>query len=67
MLVYYNSRGCLFIHLLLALSAAPMGGMFKHAGLNSKYNLCPLQLAGAVCEKHSIGYITSVQKEEIWG
>lgn len=65
MLVYYNSRECLFIHLLFALSAAPTGGMFKLPGLNSKYQLFALQLAGAVCERHNIGYVMSVQEREV--
>lgn len=64
MQVYYNSKGCLFIHLLLlALSAAPLNGRFKYPGLNSKYNL--FLLSGAVCEKYNTGYVTGVQKEEL--
>lgn len=51
MLVYYNSRGCLFIHLLFALTAAPMGGRFKHSGFNSRYPLFPPQL---VCESTTL-------------
>lgn len=47
----------------IALSAAPTGGMFKHPGLNSKYNLFCVQLAGAVCEKYNTGYVMSVSVE----
>ncbi len=65
MLVYYNSRECSVIHLLFALSAAPTGGMFKLPGLNSKYHLFPLQLAGAVCKRHNIGYVMSFQEREV--